>query len=114
MTNPFGAARWDDAGWRPPTPHQILALMLLCAVGVPLVGLVPPGSVAAKLCELLALACGGSGIYAAKNYLSPQVRRKLESVDARGLDPQPAQRVYANEGATVNPVTVPPEDGRGQ
>lgn len=84
MTNPFGLSRWHDAGWGPPTPHQVLAWLMLGAACVAVTGVGPVWL--AKLCVVLTAGTGGAGIYSAKNYLSPQVRTKLEAVDARVLD----------------------------
>lgn len=84
MTNPFGVDHWRDAGWRPPTPHQVLAFLMLTAACVAVTGIGPDWL--AKLCVVLTAGTGGAGISAAKNYLSPQVRNKLEAVDARALD----------------------------
>lgn len=86
MTNPFGVAKWYEAGWRPPTPHQVLGLLMAVAIGIPIIGLAEHNSVLAKLCELFALVCGGTGIVSAKNHLSPQILSKLEAVDARALN----------------------------
>lgn len=86
MTNPFGMSKWHEAGWRPPTPHQVLSvvMLLLSAATVVVTFLGPPWLAAA-----LAVLTGGSGYSAtsaARMYLSPQIRNKLEAVDAKGLD----------------------------
>lgn len=89
MTNPFGLAKWHEAGWRPPTPHEVYRIALIVSCAIPIVGIAPAGSLFAKICELVALVCGSQGISAARNFISPQIRRKLEAVDARVIGDRP-------------------------
>ncbi len=98
MTNPFGVAKWNDAGWRPPTPHEVYSFLSIVSIAVPILGITPPGSMATKVCELLALVCGQRGIAAAKNFLSPQVLRKLEAADERAFAPNSTTTINAQGG----------------
>ena len=101
MTNPFGVDRWSEAGWGPPTPHQVLAGLMLIAACVALTG-VGPGWLT-KLCVAITAGSGGAGIASAKNHLSPQILSKLKAVDARALEqPAPQTRIYAATGSDIN------------
>ena len=83
MTNPFSASEWKAAGWTPPTPHQVLALLMLIAAVIALAEVGPAWL--AKVCIVLTAGTGGAGIASAKNSLSPQIKQKLQAVDALGI-----------------------------
>ena len=102
MTNPFGISKWTEAGWKPPTPHEVLGVLMTASTAIPLLGITPPGSVGAKLCELLSLVCGGMGIASARNYMSPQALNKLQRIDARALQPNAQTTVYMQPGSDIN------------
>jgi hypothetical protein len=102
VTNPFGLDKWNEAGWKPPTPHEVLGVLMTIATVMPVLGITPPGSMSGKLCELLALVCGGMGIASARNYISPTTRQKLFDLDARALKPNTQTTVYASSGTDIN------------
>jgi hypothetical protein len=106
VTNPFGLDKWNEAGWKPPTPHEVLGLLMTIATAIPLLGITPTGSLGTKLCELLSLACGGMGIASARNYISPTTRSKLEGLDARAMRPNAPTTIYTSAGTDINVATA--------
>ena len=86
MTNPFGASRWQDAGWKPPTPHQVMAVMFVATEAFRESEFFPSGTPGAKIVGLLLTVFALVGISEAKNYLSPQVMNKLRAVDDKALE----------------------------
>ena len=79
------SSRWEQAGWRLPTPHQVLWVVMSAALGIEFLGLAPPGTFVAKVCQLVAWLCGSKGIELARNYVSPQLRAKADAFDARAI-----------------------------
>ena len=70
-----------DAGWRFPTPHEVLGAVVVAATGAEMMDYFPPGSQFAKLCSLVVLVAAMTGIASASKRLPERVRLKLEAFE---------------------------------
>lgn len=86
VTSPFSGSRWERAGWKPPTPHQVLAILFIVTEALRESEVFPTGSNGARIVGLLLTVFALLGINEAKNYQSPQIMNKLRAVDERALE----------------------------
>lgn len=77
------------AGWRIPTPHELLGLVVVLATAAEMMDFFPATSPGSKLCALVVLVASLSGIASAKNRLPDRVKRKLEAFEALDGKVQP-------------------------
>src|SRR5882724_10366222 len=67
--------------WKLPTPHQVLATLMVMAGGIVTVGLFPDGSIWNKLAALATIVLGGAGVSAAAAYQPAHVKTILAAHD---------------------------------
>lgn len=68
--------------WRMPTPHEVLVFVFVFACGLRESGIFADGSLGARLCMAVYIACALLGVNAARNYVSPRVQSILNEHDA--------------------------------
>jgi hypothetical protein len=70
-----------DAGWRFPTPHEVMAALFLIAEGAREADVFEPGSKMIKALALFLTVCAIAGIASAAKRLPERVRSKLEAFE---------------------------------
>jgi hypothetical protein len=71
----------DNQGWRIPTPHEVLGVLLITATAIRESGMFPETSPIVRICAIFAMSCALAGISAARLYHSPRVRAILDQHD---------------------------------
>jgi hypothetical protein len=71
----------DEAGWKFPTPHEVLGVVVVLLAAAEQADFFAAGTVGAKLVGLAMLVASMTGIASARNHLPGRVKAKLEAFE---------------------------------
>ena len=70
-----------ESGWRVPTPHEVLGLVVTVVTAMEMIDFYSPGSKGAKVCMLVVAVAALLGIGSASKRLPGRVKERLEKLE---------------------------------